>query len=204
MAAIEEAVRAADAETSSPDSVQRGSNWPDPDVRVDTLSDGGRKVSAYSPASLRDRALRLIEQAAADSEAFVGAASTYNPFVLKEHDPDGPQTASGEFYDPDAWTAAIQIDLRDRFGGVRYGRNYLPTYVLVESAGRRAILKINDVGPLRPGRIIDFNEQAMRYFDPTMRRGVIDGVRVTPLAGGEWTPGPVESPSRVSIAAQFQ
>jgi rare lipoprotein A len=204
VAAIEEAVHAAGAETSSPNSVQAVSNRPDPDVPADTLSDERPKVSAASPASLRDLALWLIEQAAADAEAVVGAASTYNPFVLKERDPDGPQTASGELYDPDAWTAAIQIELRGQFGGVRYGRNYLPIYALVESGGRRAILKINDVGPLRPGRIIDFNERAMRYFDPTMQRGVIDGVRVTPLAGGEWTPGPVESPSRMSIAAHVE
>jgi hypothetical protein len=34
-------------------------------------------------------------------------------------------------------------------------------------------VKINDVGPLEPGRVIDLNEQTMRYFDPGMRRGLI-------------------------------
>jgi len=53
------------------------------------------------------------------------------------------------------------------------------------------VVKINDVGPLKPGRSIDLNEQAMQYFDPTMQRGVIKSVKVTPLPGEEWIAGPV-------------
>jgi rare lipoprotein A len=53
------------------------------------------------------------------------------------------------------------------------------------------IVKINDVGPLTPGRIIDLNERTMRHFDPSLQRGVINGVRVKPLAGDYWIPGPV-------------
>jgi len=64
-------------------------------------------------------------------------------------------------------------------------------YALVEGEGKKAIIKINDVGPLTPGRIIDFNERTMRYFGPSLQRGVIDGVKVTPLFGDDWTPGPV-------------
>ena len=64
-------------------------------------------------------------------------------------------------------------------------------YALVEGEGKKAIIKINDVGPVTPGRIIDFNERTMRYFDPSLQRGVIDGVKVTPLFGDDWTPGPV-------------
>jgi hypothetical protein len=40
-----------------------------------------------------------------------------------------PVEASISGYDPAAWTAAIQTNLRDRFGGVRYGKNYRPTWV---------------------------------------------------------------------------
>jgi rare lipoprotein A len=54
-----------------------------------------------------------------------------------------------------------------------------------------AVVKINDVGPLKPGRIIDLNEQTMQYFDPTMERGVIKSVKVTPLPGDDWIAGPV-------------
>jgi peptidoglycan lytic transglycosylase len=87
-----------------------------------------------------------------------------------------------------AWTAAIQTDLRETFGGIRYSKDYRPTYALVEVAEKRAIIKINDVGPLKPGRVIDFNEQMMRYFDPTLRRGI---VKVTPLPGDGWETGPI-------------
>jgi rare lipoprotein A len=124
----------------------------------------------------------------ASGAAITGAASMYNPYRPGYRE-GGMNTASGEPYDSSAWAAAIKTDLRKEFGGVRY-RGALK-YALVEGEGKKAIVKINDVGPLTPGRIIDFNERTMRYFDPSLQRGVIDGVRVTPLFGDEWTPGPV-------------
>ena len=72
------------------------------------------------------------------------------------------------------------------------GTNYRPSYALVESADRQVIVKINDVGPLKRGRIIDFNEQTMRYFDSTLQLGLIPSVKVTPLLGDGWPSGPVE------------
>ncbi len=125
---------------------------------------------------------------AASGAAIVGAASMYNPYRLGYRE-GGASTASGERYDPSAWAAAIKTNLRNTFGGVRHGAK--PRYALIERAGKKAIIKINDVGPLTPGRIIDFNERTMRYFDPSLRLGVIDDVRVTPLPGEDWTPGPV-------------
>ena len=125
---------------------------------------------------------------AASRTAIVGAASMYNPFRSGYRE-GGVKTASGERYDSSSWAAAIKTNLRMEFGGVRYGAR--PKYALVEGAGKKAIVKINDVGPLTPGRIIDFNERTMRYFDPSLQRGVIAGVKVTPLAGDDWTPGPV-------------
>ena len=126
--------------------------------------------------------------AAASGDAIVGAASTYNPFRPGWRE-GGPNTASGERYDPSAWTAAIKTSLRRKFGGVQFGAR--PKYALVEAVGKKVIVKINDVGPLRPGRIIDLNERTMRHFDPSMDLGVIPDVRVSPLAGDNWTPGPV-------------
>jgi rare lipoprotein A len=120
----------------------------------------------------------------------VGTASMYDPFE-PGYDEGGIQTASGELYDRMAWTAAIQTDLRETFGGVRYGKDYRPTYALVEVAEKRAIIKINDVGPLKPGRVIDFNKQTMRYFDPTLQRRIIHSVKVTPLPGDGWETGPI-------------
>jgi peptidoglycan lytic transglycosylase len=133
---------------------------------------------------------RIEEDATLAQSAIIGTASSYNPYRHSDGS-GGFQTASGEFYDPAAWTAAIQIDLRARAGGVRYGRFYQPTFVLVESGGKRAIVKINDVGPLKPGRVIDLNERAMRYFDPYLRRGLLPDVKLTLLPGADWTPGPI-------------
>ena len=121
-------------------------------------------------------------------DAIVGAASTYNPFRPGSQE-GGPHTASGERYDPSVWAAAIKTSLRRKFGGVHYGAR--PKYALVEAVGKKVIVKINDVGPLTPGRIIDLNERAMRHFDPRMQRGVIYGVSVRPLSGDDWIPGPV-------------
>jgi rare lipoprotein A len=81
--------------------------------------------------------------------------------------------------------------LREKFGGVRYGKDYRATYALVASANKQAVIKINDVGQLEPGRVIDLNEQTMRYFDPTMELGLIYSVTVTPLLGDDWSPGPI-------------
>ena len=136
--------------------------------------------------------------AAATGSAVVGIASTYNPF-RPGYRSGGRLTASGELYDPTAWTAAIQTDLRERFGGVRYGKNYRPTYALVSSQDKQVIVKVNDVGPLEPGRVIDLNEQTMRYFDPDMLRGLIP-IAITPLRGAEWLPGPVAEQQLMSVA----
>jgi rare lipoprotein A len=125
---------------------------------------------------------------AASGAAIVGAASMYNPYRPGYRE-GGANTASGERYDPSAWAAAIKTNLREKFGGVQFGAR--PKYALIEGAGRKAIIKINDVGPLTPGRIIDFDEQTMRYFDPSLQLGVIEGVKVTPLRGDDWTPGPI-------------
>jgi len=124
----------------------------------------------------------------------IGVASTYNPYRPGRLE-GGKETASGEPYDPIEWTAAIQIDLREKFGGVSYGKQYRPAYALVEGVDKKAIIKINYVGQLKPGRVIDFNEQTMRYFDPTIKRGLIHGVMVTPLIGDDWPTGPIEQAS---------
>lgn len=128
----------------------------------------------------------------APGTALTGGASMYNPYTADVPETER-QTASGEIYDPESWTAAVQIDLRDQFGGVRFGRNYKVAYALVECEGKRTIVRVNDVGPLRPGRIMDFNEKTMRYFDPTLEAGVLPNVTVTPLEGDTWTPGPIAS-----------
>ena len=123
----------------------------------------------------------------ASGDAIVGAASTYNPLRSGWRE-GGPDTASGERYDPSVSAAAIKTSLRQNFGGVQYGAR--PKFALVEAAGKKVIVKINDVGPLTPGRIIDLNERAMRHFDPDLQLGVIYNVSVRPLSGDYWIPGP--------------
>jgi rare lipoprotein A len=144
---------------------------------------------------------RIRQDAALTHATIVGTASTYNPYDDYGNDAGGMETASGEPYDPAAWTAAIQIDLRGQFGGVRYGKLYRPTYALVESGHKQIIVKINDVGPLKPGRVIDLNERSMRYFDPFLRRGLIPDVEITALPGEDWTPGPVGGELPISFAS---
>ena len=138
----------------------------------------GEEVTVHSSAVVDD----------ACGVALVGGASTYNPFQPGAHE-GGLETASGERYDPNAWTAAIKTSLREKFGGVQFGER--PKYALIEAVGKKVIVKINDVGPLMPGRIIDLNERTMRHFDPGMDIGVIRDVKVMPLSGDYWIPGPV-------------
>src|SRR5579864_1840782 len=133
----------------------------------------------------------------------VGIASMYNPNDPNDRDSGDQETASGEHYDAENWTAAIRVDLREQFGGVRAGEKYRPGYALVQSGNKQAIVRINDVGPLKPGRVIDLNERAMRYFDPTLLSGLIDNVSVTPLAGEIWALGPVGDDRPVSVANLF-
>lgn len=152
----------------------------------------GRRRAAFDLqafVTLNDIAKSLDTAAA----PVVGAASWYNPYISdsSELESGETETSSGEQYDPDKWTAAIQIDSRDQFGGVRYGTTYLPTYALVEYGDKQEIVKINDVGPLKPGRIIDLSERAMRYFDPSLEIGLLGTVKVTPLPGHNWKAGPV-------------
>jgi peptidoglycan lytic transglycosylase len=146
-------------------------------------------MSTLAKATTETDVLRSdVVYSAVSGPTIVGAASTYNPFKPGWRE-GGLNTASGERYDASAWTAAIKTNLRNLFGGVKYREP--PKFALVEAGGKKVVVKINDVGPLTPGRIIDFNERTMRHFDPSLQLGVIYGVKVTPLSGDDWIPGPV-------------
>ena len=152
-----------------------------------TSTAAGRHDACTTSQSKR----RCIGARASMGVTIVGTASMYDPFQ-HGYDEGGIETASGELYDPMAWTAAIHTDLRETFGGVRYGKDYRPAYALVEVADKRAIIKINDVGPLKPGRVIDFNQQTMHYFDPSLQLGIVHSVKITPLPGDGWAAGPMK------------
>ncbi len=137
------------------------------------------------------------------AKALVGTASMYNPTDPKDMDAGNEELASGERYDPNGWTAAIRTDLRAQFGGVRFGRNYRPAFALVTSGGKQVVVRINDIGPLKRGRIIDLNIRSMRYFDPTLQLGLIGKVSVTPLVGQDVALGPVDDSPPVNVASRF-
>jgi rare lipoprotein A len=151
-----------------------------------------------SLTAVRPGATRYVPAA----EAIAGTASTYDPTNDTDRDSGDMITASGDIYDPGSWTAAIRTDLRAQFGGVRFGRNYRPSFVLVESGDKQLIVRVNDVGPLRPGRIIDLNRRAMRFFDPTFRAGLLENVKVTLLAGTAAAAGPVNG--SIALTGDFE
>ncbi len=157
------------------------------------------KTAAAADRAPTDRkGLRALLNEKALSPTVVGTASRYNPF----REGGRIKTSSGERYDPASWTAAIRIDLRKKFGGVRFGKNYRTTYALVECDDKRFIVKINDVGRLKRGRVIDLNKRSMRYCGPSPRVGLIHGVKITLLHGDDWTPGPVRREQPIKVAAR--
>jgi rare lipoprotein A len=131
-----------------------------------------------SDLNIRKQAFGVLSSA----ETIIGIASFY-------HQPQ--QTASGEPFDPKAFTAAAQLAIRDKFGGIRFGVKYQPAYAVAEYRKKKLILKFNDVGPLRPGRKFDLSRAAMAYFKG-LKKGLLRNVKVTPLPLGQtYTPGPV-------------
>jgi rare lipoprotein A len=153
----------------------------------------------FRPAQMIIMKSKLASNTQGMTFTIVGTASMYNPYRPGYRE-GGIETASGELYNPAAWTAAIQTELRGAFGGVGYGKDYRPAYALIESGGKQVIVKINDVGPLEPGRIIDFNQQTMYYFDPSLQRGLVSDIMITPLPGEGWVPGPVQGRLLISRA----
>lgn len=112
-------------------------------------------------------------------------------------------TSSGERYNAKAFTAAAQILLRDEFGGIRFGKNYQPSYGIAEWGGKKAIVKFNDVGPLAPGRAFDFSRAAMEYFDG-IELGVLPHVtvRLLPL-GRDYAQGPVTDAQLAALETEI-
>ncbi|HZP74845.1 MAG TPA: septal ring lytic transglycosylase RlpA family protein [Pseudolabrys sp.] len=141
--------------------------------------------------SIADLAGKLVQAAVLPpQETIVGIASFYD---------DAQETASGEQYDPLAFTVAAQLDIRDKFGGVRFGANYQPAYALAEYDGRKLIVKVNDVGPLRPGRLFDLSRAAMAYFGG-LDLGLLPDVRVTPLPlGRTYAAGPISEAAAAAL-----
>jgi len=96
------------------------------------------------------------------SHELEGLASWYGP------DFHGRQTANGEIYDMNDYTAAHRT--------LPFG-----TIVRVENMNnhRTVVVRINDRGPFKPGRVIDLSHIAARKLD-MIRDGIIP-VRLTVL-----------------------
>jgi rare lipoprotein A len=146
-----------------------------------------------SSASAYPTMMSQIQLAAPPAgEVIVGIASFY--------DTPGELTSSGEYYDPNAFTAAAQLDIRNKFGGIRYGKNYRPSFAVAEYGGKRAILKFNDVGPLRPGRKFDLSRAAMAHFGG-IDLGLLPDFKIVLLPGDHYTPGPLVDAQLASMGA---
>jgi rare lipoprotein A len=74
----------------------------------------------------------------------------------------GRPTSSGEIFNTDKLTAAIQWDLRGQFGGVSGSSQLYYAKVTNVDNGKSVTVKINDVGPLSSGGVIDLSEAAFK------------------------------------------
>ena len=131
----------------------------------------------------------------APDSTIVGTASFYE---------GAQETASGEQYDPAEFTAAAQLEIRDKFGGIRFGKNYQPAYAIGEFDGKKIIVKFNDVGPLKPGRKFDLSRAAMAYFDTSLEKGLLAEFKMTPLPLGQsYATGPVSDEQLVAMGIGY-
>jgi len=127
-------------------------------------------------------------------KSFNGTASWYG----RKDGFHGNRTSSGEIFDTDKLTAAIQIGLRDEFGGVsRKSQLYYAKVTNIDN-GKSVIVKINDVGPLSSGGVIDLSEAAFkRIASGGLGQGRLYNVTVEKMG-----PAPREGSKQASISQQ--
>src|SRR6185436_3366728 len=82
-----------------------------------------------------------------NKEKIIGDATTYNPYSAGWKT-GGTGLATGGTYNPDAWEAALQLDLAKKYGcGYGSGKT-CRAVVSSPSTGRAAIILVNDNGPM--------------------------------------------------------
>jgi rare lipoprotein A (peptidoglycan hydrolase) len=123
-----------------------------------------------------------------------GQATYYGPGF------QGNRTSQGDRFNTEEYSAAIQIDLRNKFG-VPAGTKQLGYARVTNLDTRKSILvKLNDVGPLTSGRVIDLSQASFRSLSPTgtLGPGVLNNIKVEYL--GQFKKGnpvgPTTTPSR--------
>jgi len=136
--------------------------------------------------------------------SFRGDASTYNPY-LPGWRTGGGTLATGGPYNPNSYDAALQLNLAKQYR-CGYGSRAVCHAVVQATNGRAMVVRINDNGPLVPGRVIDLNEKSMQYLSGgTMGRnsGIVKNVTVTLLCGiEEMALGPLDQGEREAWAGR--
>ena len=118
-----------------------------------------------------------------------GQASYYGPGF------QGNRTSQGDVFNTEEYSAAIQIDIRNQFGvPAGSGKNGYARVTNL-SNGRSILVKINDVGPLTSGRVIDLSQKAFRSLSPTgtLGPGVLNNIKVEYL--GQYKKGSPVGPT---------
>ena len=107
---------------------------------------------------------------------------------------DGRRTSQGDIFNNRGYSAAIQIDIRNQFG-VPIGTGE-KGYARVTNLnnGKSILVKITDVGPLAPGRVIDLSQESFKALSTngSLTQGVLDNIKVEYL--GKYKPGSVLGP----------
>lgn len=128
----------------------------------------------------------------ATGKVYKGTASWYG----RKDGFHGKRTSSGEIFNTDKLTAAIQENLRGEFGGVSYeGQLYYAKVTNLDN-DKSVIVKINDVGPLTSGGIIDLSEASFKKIaSGGLGQGRLYNVTVQKLG-----PAPREVSKQASIS----
>jgi len=123
------------------------------------------------------------------SDFVKGQASYYGPGF------QGNRTSQGDRFNTEEYSAAIQINLRNKFG-IPAGTKQLG-YARVTNldTGKSILVKLNDVGPLKSGRVIDLSQKSFRSLSPTgtLGPGILNNIRVEYL--GQFKKGNLVGPT---------
>jgi rare lipoprotein A len=103
-----------------------------------------------------------------------GQATYYGPGF------QGNRTSQGDRFNTEEYSAAIQIDIRNQFGVPEKTKQLGYARVTNLDTRKSILVKLNDVGSLKPGRVIDLSQASFRSLSPTgtLRPGVLNNIKV--------------------------
>lgn len=167
-----------------------------------TQENSGDNFFRFGTVTRVQRRERMPDNLRETGKIFTGSASWYG----RKDGFQGKPTSNGEIFDTDKLTAAIQINLRDEFGGVSSGKRVYYAKVTNTENNKSVVVRINDVGPLVLGGVIDLSEAAFkRIASGGLGQGRIPNVTVEKLT----TTSPIQSsryqqPSRQGQQLKFK